>query len=331
MNARTNHYRVPIGLVARLTIMLIRDNIRSWLLLALTLHFLCFSFILFLDVVPTYFRVVYAIDMRKFDTIVLLSNGLQSFSFSNLTFGATFGTNMFVTNLLPLMICVYVVYLVVLKVASSKIVYQSISGGSANMNSDRLLRYIQEVDARFAPAKFISSSAVLVYSRVFAIFIVYVLLFVMYLEVGIRIIPLLDHLPGFYVRVSFGVLFSIVSLVVVSFLLSRWALAVSVTIHENRGVLSSILRSWKMTQANKMRMFWLNLGAYVVAALVLYIFTIPVTILGSSSLLAFVLWVFGLIISPLVPTVLISVIYCAIRLELKPARSDKSSPGQTLG
>ena len=316
MNVASNT-SLPLMLVTKLTAVLIIRNFRAWVLLAIIIHFLCFSALAVFDLLPRYIDDIYGVHFSDFDTLKFLKHKAKSLPIDGIAFSAGFLDHKFFAHFGPLLICVYFLYFIILQITINQIVHIAIRQRPRYLHSGQLLKLLGDLNVYLTPALFLNANMALRFTRVAIILLLYLLPFAILQLVMVKVLPILSSLNNLHLGIALIYTLSIAGLVTIIFILGRWSLAIPVTVHEDRSVLSSVFQSWRMTRHFKLKMCILNFTAYLTAWIFLYGFTIPITILGPSSLLAFVIWILGLILFPLVPVISLSTCYFAIRFELQ--------------
>ena len=309
--ARSFRIRPILGL----SWLLLSRNIMSWIWLAVALNFLSFVAIAALDYIPRYFEDLFGVDLLDYEqtkTLVALIGEVLP----PIIFTATIGNQSFAHNFLSIMVCVTLLYFVLLQITVNQIIHDLMAKEGGQTTSGEFAKHLRNINSLMSPAVVFDKNIGRRFRRVSGLLLVYFMMLVAVLWIVWEIAGTSANIASSTLRTLFLVSLILLADVVLLYFIGRLSLAIPASINEDKAMFACIERSWRMSKSCAVRVPVMNLIAWLLASVVLFVFTVPVTLFGAASLLPFVIWVVGLILFPLVPTILMSVTYFTLHLDI---------------
>ena len=322
MNTNSNQNNTfQINLIIRWSWTLLSKNIRSWCLLAIIVHFLCFCFMSVFELFSKYLMSMFKLNIHDFEMIETILEMLGSLTFFNISFSATFLNKHFTAGFGFYQIFVYLTYFIMLQITVNQVIHLYVARNSKNLTSDQVITILSKFNTYFfSPTIFFRKNIAHQLLRVTGILLSFFLVFAVFMQVGLFFLSFSfskSYFSSLIFRIMAFVIVGNLIFLIITYFVSRCSLAIAASINEDKGVFNSFSRSWNMTQSCSIKILALFYVAFLAAGILLYCFTIPIMVLGNSNIFAVVIWAVGLILSPLIPTILMSVCYYALHLSGK--------------
>lgn len=276
---------LPIGQVFKSSGTLVYKHIFFWLVLVVVLHFVSWRF------------VTEIVGYLKIEDII--EHGLGPGTEVN---GLSKGIFLFVIEF-----GIGLSYFTLLQVIASQLIYDQLVCRQKEIGIGSILQRFKTTDFLFDVLRTIGITAV--YYGIFFAFIVVlaaVFFFGVYLE-ELQTFPILTVISSVVIYILF--------LIFLCYILPRLYLAVPLTVVENKKILESLKRSWRMTASCRIRM---PIVVFLTGVLTFAIFVLPILVYGvlsefeSSDLFLRAIQIFVSLAS-LLSAIVMAVCYCYLR------------------